>query len=317
MSVRKKVVKAELSIIVPVYNEEKSIALLVKKIQATKGLPKSFELIFVNDGSTDKSELIIEKFAKRNKKIKLISLMRNFGQQSAITAGLKHSMGQYVGIMDADLQDPPAGLIKMYKIAKKRKVDVVYATRQNRKENISKKLAYKFFYKLYLFVSEFPTNRDSGDFSVLNRDVVDHINNMPENVRFIRGLRSWTGCDSLAYPINRLERVAGKPKYTWSKLISLAIKGITSTSTRPLKMATALGLTLSATSFMIILVYFVRWIAVNPHEKVPGFATLVVLILFFSGLQLFALGILGEYIATIFLEVKGRPDYLVKKKVNL
>ncbi len=309
--------KIELSIIVPLLNEEENIPFLIERITHTKGMPKSYELILVSDGSTDTSEKLIQKYARKNSKIKLIAFTRNFGQQVAIRAGLEHAQGAYVGIIDADLQDPPEKLIEMLQIAKKKNIDIVYATRKKRKESWLKKIAYSSFYKLYAYISESPVNIDSGDFSILHKKVVIEINNMPERIKFLRGLRSWTGFTSVPFPIDRPSRAAGQPKYTLKKLIKLAVEGITSTSTQPLKIATFLGAFFSLSSVILALGYIIWWLAGDLHQSVPGFATIVVLILFFGGLQLFTLGIIGEYIATIFLEVKNRPAYIIKKKVNI
>lgn len=309
--------KPTLSIIVPLLNEAENIPNLIKRITQTKGLPKSYELILVSDGSTDTSEILIKKYAKKNKRIKLIAFTRNFGQQIAIRAGLEHANGAHVGIMDADLQDPPEKLLEMYELAKKEKFDIVFATRAKRKEQFFKKLAYKLFYKVYALASESPVNIDSGDFSILTSNVVESINAMPERVKFIRGLRSWTGFRSYAFPIDRPERAAGEAKYTLKKLINLAVDGITSTSTQPLRIATLLGAFFSAVAVLLAVVYTIWWFTGDLHNEVPGFATIVLLILFFGGLQLFTLGIIGEYIGTIFLEVKNRPVYLIKEKINL
>lgn len=309
--------KPELSIIIPLLNEEENISKLISQISKTKKLPKSYELLLISDGSTDDSEKIIQKFAKKNNKIKLISFTRNFGQQVAIRAGIEHARGNYIGIMDADLQDQPEKLLEMLEIAKKNKVDIVYAIRTKRKENIIKRAAYKTFYALYAYLSDSPVNMDSGDFSIMSQKVVEKINQMPERVKFIRGIRSWTGFSSQPYAIERPKRVAGKPKYTIKKLFTLAIDGITSTSTQPLRIATFLGAFFSILAVCLAIFYIFWWMTANLHEEVPGFVTTVVLILLLGGLQLFTLGIIGEYIGTIFLEVKNRPAYLIKNKINI
>lgn len=306
----------ELSIIIPVYNEEPVLPRLLSELTNIKSLPAKHEIIFVDDGSTDKSKEILSKRAKKDKLIKLVSFTRNFGQQPAISAGLRFATGKYVGIMDADLQDPPNILVKMYGVLKKEKVDIVYSVRKERDVSLLKKALYKFFYSLYSYTSESPVNIDSGDFSVMTKRVVDGINSMPEKTKFIRGLRSWAGYSSISYEIDRPARAAGSTKYSWGKLYELAINGITSTSTKPLRLATLMGVLLGIASTLMIVIYSIRWLVLKPNPDVPGFPTIVFLILFFSGTQLFTLGVLGEYIATIFLEVKGRPSYLVDNTIN-
>jgi polyisoprenyl-phosphate glycosyltransferase len=309
--------KVALSIIIPVYNEEESLPLVFSRLRFLKNLPQKHEIILVSDGSVDKSEKIIKRHSKKNKKIKLISFTRNFGQQVAIVAGLKFALGDYVGIMDADLQDPPEKLIEMYQLAQKKGLDIVYATRKKRKEHFLKKIAYKLFYKFYSLASESPVDMDSGDFGILSKRVVAEINAMPEKVKFVRGLRSWTGYSSESFPIDRPERAVGVPKYTIKKLFSLAINGITSTSTKPLRVATFFGILFSFISLFMVIIYVTAWFFGDLHQEVPGFVTTIVLMLLFSGLQLFTLGILGEYIATIFHEVKNRPTFVIKDKINI
>jgi dolichol-phosphate mannosyltransferase len=309
--------ETNLSIIIPVFNEQDNIETLLKRLGNLKSLPRKHEIIFIDDGSWDNSANLIEKQSRDNKNIKLIAFTRNFGHQAAVTAGLKYAGGEYVGIMDADLQDPPKVLMEMYKVAKRKGVDIVYAVREKREGSITMTFLYRLFYRLYSYASESPVNVDSGDFSILTRRAVDKINSLPERIRFLRGLRSWTGLSSAAYIYNRPKRYAGKSKYSWEKLFGLAFNGITSTSTKPLRIATILGSILSIASLSLAGVYVFLWLSSDLRQDVPGFVTLAVLILLFSGLQLFTLGILGEYIATIFLEVKKRPSYLIDRKINI
>lgn len=300
-----------LSIVIPIYNEQDTLSHLFSRLGKLKKIPKPFEIILVDDGSSDDSLRLIKKQVAKNKDWHYISLTRNFGQQPALAAGLSLAKGRWVGIIDADLQDPPEKLLDMLNTAKKEKLDIVYAVRVNRKESFLKKMSYDLFYKVYKILAENPVHPDSGDYGVLSRRVVDQLNDLPEQIKFFRGLRSWSGYKAKAYPIEREERIAGTPKYSLHKLLQLAFSGIISTSTRPLKVATFLGMLLSFAAVALGIIYLALSIFSHIREEVPGFVTLVVLLLFFSGLQLFTLGIIGEYLATIFLEVKKRPSFLI------
>ena len=309
--------RPELSLVIPIFNEQESLPILKDRIEKIADFPERHEIIFVSDGSTDNSTQIIDGWAINEKRIKLIVLTRNFGQQAAISAGLEFASGEYIGIIDADLQDPPEDLIKMYYEAKKEKIDIYYAIRKTREGNFIKKILYKAFYKLYEILAETPVHLNSGDFSIMSRKAVGAIVEMPEKVRFVRGLRSWLGLKEKSIEIDRKERVAGEPQYSWYKLIKLAIDGLTSFSIVPLRVASILGLIMFVSAFLLAVFYFVVAYVVSIPEKVPGFTTLVILILFLNGLTLFMLGIMGEYIGTIFQEIKKRPTFLVNRTVNL
>jgi len=239
----------------------------------------------------------------------LVELARNFGHQVAISAGLDHARGAGVVIMDADLQDPPEVLPQF--IDKLREGhDVVYAIRERRKEGRLKRAAYSAFYRLLRRVANIDIPLDSGDFCIMNRRVVDLLVSMPERNRFVRGIRSWVGLDQVGLAYERHTRYAGKPKYTFRRLLYLALDGLISFSYMPLRMITVLGFGVSALSIILAIFYAVKKLVAGLNP--PGFATLVVAIFFLAGVQLTTLGVVGEYIGRIFEEVKRRPLYVAR-----
>jgi glycosyltransferase involved in cell wall biosynthesis len=307
----------QLSVVVPFLNEQETLPLLKERLQALADLLETYEFVFVSDGSTDRSIAFIEQWAAEDPQVKLVVFTRNFGHQPAVCAGLEFAQGDYIAIIDADLQDPPELMLEMYRTARAEDLDVVYSVREHRDTSPVKRLAYRSFYRLYSYLSESPVNMDSGDFSVLSRRAVNELLVLPERVRFIRGLRSWLGLRSKAVPTTRPERAAGQPQYSWSKLISLAIRGLISFSTKPLRLATISGLLLCMVALLLSLVYVGYWAFGGLHEKLPGFTTLVVLMLFLNGAQFLLVGILGEYVGQIFIEVKQRPVFVVDRTINL
>jgi dolichol-phosphate mannosyltransferase len=298
-------------------NEQENLPLLKAKFEKLTHLPETYELVFVSDGSTDESVPVVERWAMDDPRVKLVVFTRNFGHQSAVCAGLQFALGDYVAVMDADLQDPPELMLEMYDTARTEDLDVVYSVREHRDTIPVKRLAYRWFYSLYAYLAESPVQMDSGDFSVLSRRAVNELLALPERVRFVRGLRSWLGLRAKPIPTNRPDRAAGQPQYSWSKLINLAVRGITSFSTRPLRLATMGGLLLCTLALGVSLVYVGFWAFGRMHERLPGFTTLVVMMLFLNGMQFLLVGILGEYVGQIFMEVKQRPIFVVERTVNL
>jgi dolichol-phosphate mannosyltransferase len=309
--------RPQLSVVIPFLNEQETLPLLKERLSALTDLPETYEFVFVSDGSTDQSIEFIEQWAAEDPRVKLVVFTRNFGHQPAVCAGLEFAQGDYVAIMDADLQDPPELMLEMYGMAQTENLDVVYSVREHRETSLLKRLAYRLFYWLYSYLAESPVNIDSGDFSVLSRRAVHELLALPERVRFVRGLRSWLGLRSKAVPTMRPERAAGQPQYSWSKLISLAIRGITSFSTQPLRLATVGGLLLCTVALLVSLIYVGYWAFSGLHKTLPGFTTIVVLILFLNGVQFLLLGIVGEYVGQIFMEVKRRPVFIVERTINL
>ena len=307
----------ELSVVIPFLNERECLPLLKDRLFGSKDLPKSLELIFVSDGSTDGSAELVEGWAKTEPRVKMVELTRNFGHQAAICAGLDHARGRWVAVMDADLQDPPETLAEMFGEAVRGGWDIVYHVRAMRSGFWPKRAAYSLFYWSYSKLADSPIDDSSGDFCVLSREAVEILGSLPEKVRFVRGLRSWMGLKAKAFSAPRPERAAGAPQYSLAKLAGLAVNGLTSFSAKPMRLAMIGGAILCAGALTLACVYIVLALFFGLHEKVPGFATIVSLLLFLSGIQFIMMGVMGEYIGQIFFEVKGRPTYLVRRAVNI
>ncbi|MBN2053888.1 glycosyltransferase family 2 protein [bacterium] len=302
------------SVVLPVYNEELILeALYDRLVNALDALGEPYEVIFVNDGSHDRSLEILKSINQRDPRYRVISFSRNFGHQTAITAGINHTRGDAVIIMDADLQDPPE-VLSMFLDKWREGYQVVYAIRTKRKENALKRLAYKVFYRLLAFVSDVEIPLDSGDFCVMDRRIVDLLNSMPERNRFVRGIRSWAGFNQIGMAYERDKRMAGEPKYTMTKLFKLAFDGIISFSKLPLRVASILGFIVSGFSFVYAFLTLLQKLFTD--STVPGYTTTVILISFLGGIQLITIGIIGEYLGRIFDEVKKRPLYIVADKIG-
>jgi dolichol-phosphate mannosyltransferase len=306
----------DLSIIIPFLNEKESLPLLKEAIYKLHSLPKYYEIVLISDGSIDGSIDFAEEWASEDLNVKVIIFSRNFGHQAAITAGLQYAQGKYVSIIDADLQDPPEMLIELYNKAQKG-WDIVYGVRRRRVAKWYKKICYHIFYHLYVQLADISVNINSGDFCVMNRRVVDALNGLPEKVRFVRGLRAWLGLRQCCVEYDRPERATGKAQYSAAKLVNLALQSLSSFSVTPLRLAAIGGIVLCLLAFLLAGFYVGRALFGELHQQVPGFATVVVLLLFLSGLQFLLIGILGEYVGQIFLEVKNRPTYLVQRTVNI
>ncbi len=298
-----------LSVVVPVYNEQETLEALVERLtRVLDDMGEPWEVIFVDDGSRDRSGDLLRGFHARDPRIKVMTLSRNFGHQVAISCGLDHARGAAVIVMDGDLQDPPEILPDL--VSRWREGwDVVYAVRQQRKENALLRGAYKAFYWLLRRVSYLDIPLDSGDFSLIDRRVVDILKRMPERNRFVRGLRTWVGLRQTGFEYARAARYAGESKYSFGKLLRLAFDGLVSYSYVPLRLVSNLGLLVSLTAlgYMVYLVLA----RVLGDRTIQGWTSTVVIMLFLGGIQLLALGIIGEYIGRIFEEVKQRPHYVV------
>lgn len=301
---------ARLSIVIPAYNESGNIGELYDRLKkAQKEFEKPFEIIFVNDRSTDDTLEIMRSLASTDRSLKVIGLSRNFGHQIAIKAGLGFVTGDAAVVMDADLQDPPE-LIE--KLAEKwaEGYQVVYAVRKTRKEGFFLRMLYSSFYRLLKRMSKIDMPLDAGDFCLMDKKVVDIIAAMEERSPFIRGLRSWVGYDQIGVEYDRQERFGGRSKYTFFKLMRLALDGIVSFSDVPLRMAAIFGFAVSGTAVLQIILLFIK------RLPVPGTTLIAVLVLFMGGVQLITIGILGEYMARIYEESKRRPPFLIKEKIN-
>lgn len=306
--------RPELSVVIPVYNEEDNLpALFARLTDVMERTGVAYEIIFVDDGSRDGSLAMLRAFAADDARVLVVELARNFGHQVAISAGLDHARGEGVIVMDADLQDPPEVLPQF--IAKWREGhDVVYAVRTQRKEHWLKRSAYAAFYRLLKRVANIDIPLDAGDFCIMDRRVVDLLVGMPERNRFVRGIRSWVGLDQVGLAYERHARNAGKPKFTLTRLVYLALDGLFSFSYLPLRVITMLGFGVSFISIVMAVFYVVQKLTVGLNP--PGFATLIVAIFFLAGMQLTTIGVIGEYIGRIFEEVKRRPLYVVRRVVG-
>lgn len=305
--------KTKISVVVPIYNEEGNIEILYSKLKQTlQKIDRGFEIIFVNDGSIDNSFILLKKVAKHDKKVKLISFSRNFGHMSAINAGLEHCKGERVVVMDADMQDPPFVIEKMYKKSLEG-FDVVYGVKKKRKESFVRIYLMKVFYKLLSKISNIKIPLDAGTFSLVTRKVVNHINDLPEKNKYFSGLRAWTGYNQVGVVYERAKRYRGK-EASYARLFKLAMDQIVSFSFVPLKLASFLGFIFSLVAFLMIIVLFVLKFFVN--LGIVGWTSTITTILLIGGVQLITLGIIGEYLARIYDEVKHRPEYIVKEKIN-
>ena len=311
-----------ISYVVPVFNEELNIINTITKIKEAfyQNDINDLEIIFIDDGSTDKSVEIIKTFIAKGDPIKCICLTRNFGHQEALTAGLSKAKSDLIAVLDGDLQDPPIVINEFIKSAQKG-YDVIYGVRRKRKEIFYKKFAYGIFYKLLAALSKIEIPLDSGDFCLMTRNALNMLNDLPEHNRFVRGLRSYIGLKQIGIKYERDARSAGEPKYTFKKLLRLASDGIFNFSDRPLKLTSTFGVTVSIISalmmFALIIqrVFSINILGYSPND-VPGYTSIIISIFFVSGVQLFALGIIGEYISRIFLETKKRPSYLIREIIS-
>ena len=306
-------IQPKYSFIVPIYNEQETISQLYSRISAIMDcMDDSVELLLINDGSRDNSLQLIRELHQQDCRICYISLARNFGHQVAVTAGLNFVRGQVIVILDADLQDPPELIPDM--IEKWREgYQVVYAQRiQRRQEGWFKRFTAYVFYRILKQLADIDIPTDTGDFCLMDRQVVDVLNAMPERNRYIRGLRSWIGFRQTAIPFKRDPRFAGEVKYTFSKSFALAINGLVSFSKIPLRISTYVGL-LSAVVALFMALLVLYWRFVEPNSPVTGLTTIIVAIFFLGAVQLVSIGILGEYIGRIYEEVKGRPLYTLSE----
>ncbi len=301
------------SIVIPIYNEEENITEMYRRISDVMAqLDGETELILIDDGSRDHSLSMIRELNHRDQRVNYLSFARNFGHQIAVTAGLNFVQGKVVIVMDADLQDPPELILAM--IEKWRQgYQVVYAQRLARKqESWLKRFTAYAFYRILRRLADVEIPPDTGDFCLMDRQVVDILNAMPERNRYIRGLRAWVGFRQTAVHFERDPRFAGKEKYTFAKSWALAVNGIISLSKVPLRLATYLGM-LSAGLALVMILLVLYWRLFDPDSPLIGFTLITIALFFLGSVQLFCIGILGEYIGRIYEEVKGRPIYTVKE----
>jgi glycosyltransferase involved in cell wall biosynthesis len=302
-----------LSVVAPIYNEEGLIDEFYARVcGALEGI--EFELVLVDDGSSDASPEILDRISDADPRVCVVSLSRNFGHQTALTAGLDHARGDAVVMLDADLQDPPELIPRMLDHWRSG-IDVVYAVREEREGESRFKLSTaKWFYKLFDKLAQVELQHNSGDFRLLDRQALDALLSMRERNRFLRGMTVWVGYTQAAVPYKRDPRYAGETKYTLSRMIKFSLDAVSSFSHRPLQLATLLGFVISTVAFALIPVVAILRIL---GSYLPGFGSITIAILLLGGIQLIALGIIGEYVGRIYDEVKGRPLYLVRARRNL
>jgi polyisoprenyl-phosphate glycosyltransferase len=312
----------ELSVIIPCYNEEEVLPILLGRLTAALvGLRITFEVIFVDDGSTDRTFEILSEFHRSDRRFKVVRFSRNFGHQAAVAAGLFYTNGAAAAVMDADLQDPPellAQCIEKWRTG----YEVVYAVRRSRREGLLRRLAYIAYYRLLRVVADINIPLDSGDFCLMDRRVVDVLREMRERNIFVRGLRAWAGFRQVGLEYDRDERAAGTTKYPFRKLHRLATDGIFAFSTFPLRLATWLGFVTVGLGVLLAL-FILVWRMVgfrfmgHTGAEVPGWSAIIIGMLFFGGVQLVVLGIIGEYVGRIYTEAKARPRWIVQKALGI
>jgi polyisoprenyl-phosphate glycosyltransferase len=304
-----------ISVIVPVYNEEKVLPATCARLRTVlKALGAPYEVLFVDDGSRDRTLDLLRRVAAEDPSVRVLALSRNFGQQIAITAGLEHCSGRTALLIDGDLQDPPELIPDMLALWRQG-WDVVYGKRTSRTgEKATKKTTSRIFYRLLRWVTDQDIPVDTGDFRLMDRKVVDALVSMKEQSKFYRGMVSWVGFRQTPLEFVREARAAGKTKFTWRRMVKLAVDGIVSFSIKPLRIATWLGTVVSVGSFAGLIWVLVR--TLTGSETAPGWASLAVIDLFFSGVVLILIGVLGEYIGRIFEQSRARPLYFLQERIG-
>lgn len=299
-----------LCIVVPAHNEERNLVTLFAELSSElETAAIDFELLIVDDGSTDRTRDVARELAAAHHNVRVLVLSRNFGHQAAVSVGLTYADGRAVAVMDADLQDRPSSLVALYR-AWQTGADVAYAIRRSRRENLVKRTAYRAFYRVLARVANIPVQVDSGDFCVMDAAFVRTLTALPERLRFVRGLRAWLGGSQVGVPVDRAARREGESQYSFSKLLRLAFDGIFSFSDAPLRVASIAGMAISGLAFIGAGVV-IAWHFLGLLPQGAGVATIALSVLFLGGLQLLAVGVLGEYVGRIFQEVKARPIGIV------
>lgn len=308
----------KISVVVPMYNEAEVTEQFYAQIKYVMESIKyyEYELIFIDDGSTDKTLEILENISSENKNVKVISFSRNFGHQCAVTAGIKYVTGDVVAIIDGDLQDPPEVIPEMLKLWEAGN-EVIYGKRKTRdSESLFKLLSAKMFYNILNSLSDTEIPKDTGDFRLVDRKVIDVINLFPEHDKFLRGLFSWTGFKQKPFEYERKKRAAGKTKYKFKQMLKLALDGIFGFSTKPLKLIGFLGVISLIMSFIILIYSIVSYI-LGFNSLNPGWTSIMVTLTMFSGVQLLSIWIMSEYVGRIYSETKGRPQYIIYRMINI
>ncbi|MEM9918843.1 MAG: glycosyltransferase family 2 protein [Bacteroidota bacterium] len=302
----------DISVVIPVYNEEANIDLLYQRLSGIlKDLTSQYELLFVNDGSSDRSIQLIKALSQKDPAVKFLDFSRNFGHQIAVTAGLDYTSGQAVVIIDADLQDPPELIADMYRKMKEG-FEVVYAKRKTRKgESWLKLWTARTFYRILSKITSISIPVDTGDFRMIDRKIVEILRKMPEKNKYLRGQISWIGFRQTYVEYERQERHGGETGYTYRKMIQFALDGITAYSDLPLKIVTYFGIIVSAFAFVVTIYAFYARFILRDYE--PGWTSLILSVLFIGGIQMIAIGIIGEYLSRMNHNIRNRPLYIVNE----
>lgn len=306
---------AKVTIVVPLYNEESMMPLLLSRLTTlVSKFPEKVEVLLVDDGSTDKTATILEQVALTHDNFCSVLLSRNFGHQAAISAGLKEAAGtEAVFIIDGDLQDPPELLFEFYQHLRDG-YEIIYGIRKKRKEGILLRLSYLIFYRLLNKVSNIEIPLDSGDFCLMSRRAVDVLNQMPEESRFLRGMRSWIGFNQIGVEYEREGRAAGKPKYNLGRLFNLAVNGLFNFTRVPIKFIFFIGLVSMTVSSIYLFFALIKKVFYGIQPS--GFTGLLFIIVLASGVQMLSLSIIGEYVSRVFFQTKQRPLYVIKKRIE-
>lgn len=307
-----------LSVIIPCFNEELVVEETYKRLtEIARKSGMDYELLFINDGSRDETFSILASLSNQDSAVKIINFSRNFGHQCAVTAGINNCNGDLAIIIDADLQDPPEVILDMLEIQKQENANVVYGVRKKREgENWFKLITAKCFYRTLNKMSEVQFPVDTGDFRLIDRKIIEEFNRLHEKNKYIRGLISWIGYKQVPCYYERKERFAGETKYPLKKMIKFATTGLLSFSKKPLKLSIWLG-TISVISSLIYALIILILKLITPTSLAAGWTSIVLIVIFFGGVQLLTVGILGEYIGSLFDESKNRPEYIIKEKINL
>lgn len=303
--------RPKLSVVVPCYNEEACLEMLHARISAAAqaSVGEDYEIVLINDGSRDASWKVMQRLSEGDPRLVAINLSRNHGHQLALTAGLDLCAGEEILIIDADLQDPPELLTDMRAAMKSQGADVVYAVRRKRDgETIFKKITAAFFYRMLDRITDTPIPLDTGDFRLMTRRALDAFLSLPEQARFIRGMVAWIGFKQVPFVYDRHERLAGESKYPLGKMVRFALDAITGFSTAPLRFASHVGLLLTGASALLVLYILVGWLF---GRAIPGWTSLMLVVVVLGAVQMFVLGMIGEYLGRLYVESKRRPLYLV------
>ncbi|WP_266363431.1 glycosyltransferase family 2 protein [Tellurirhabdus rosea] len=305
------------SVIIPCFNEQQVVhetyGRLTRVMQAHF---TDYELIFINDGSRDATLVILKDLARQDSHVRVLSFSRNFGHQPAVSAGISSCRGDVAVIIDADLQDPPELIPDMVKLQQEKSCNVVYAVRAVREgETFFKKFTAKAFYRTINYLSEVPLPVDTGDFRLIDRKVIDAFNQLPERNKYIRGLISWVGFKQEPIYYQRAERFAGDTKYPLSKMLKFARTSLLYFSHKPLRVASSLGV-ISVGIALLLLLWVIYNIIFLPNQLVHGWASIVIIVMFFGGIQMLTIGVLGEYLSSVFDEIKKRPEFIIDERIN-